>query len=282
MEDTRPTWVQLGRAESERPLILVTNDDGVASPGLRAAVHAVCDLGEVWVVAPREQQSAMGRSYTQTDGVLVREAYMDGETPISAFSLRTSPANVVLYAMAEVLPRLPDLAISGINYGENVGSGITGSGTVGAALEAAGWGVPSIAISLEAEPHHYFSHSDEVDFTVAGVFLRRFARAMLRHPLPPGVDLLKIDVPSDATPQTPWRLTRVSRQRYLQPTLNRSPDGSRNGPLGYEVKFDLATLEPDSDVAAMRVDRVVSVTPLTIDLSAYRDGMQAHPLFEDV
>jgi len=254
--------------KNTRPLILVTNDDGIASPGLHAAVEAICDLGEVWVVAPKGQQTAMARSLPDSDGIIYPERLDIEDCAIRAFSVDSSPAGVVLYAMMEIVPRKLDLALVGINYGENVGSGITSSGTIGAALETASWGIPTLAVSLETEPRYHYSHSDEVDFSVSAIVVRRFARQLLHHRLPEGVDILKIDVPSDATPETPWRITRVSRQRYFQPTRGRKPDGSPGGPLGYEVQVNLGTLEPDSDIAALMCDRVVAVAPLTIDLSA--------------
>ena len=260
------------------PLILVTNDDGIASPGLRAAVLAVHDLGEVWVVAPRRQQSGMARSLPDSDGI-AHEAQLDLDgARVRAFALDTSPAGAVLYALAAILPRLPDLAISGINYGENLGSGVTTSGTIGAALEAASWGVPSLAISLETETHYHFSHSTDIDFRMAAQWVRRLAQRLLGCPLPPGVDIIKVDVPSDAAPDTPGRLTRVSRQRYFCPTRPTQADGLSIGPLGYEVVVDRASLEPDSDIAAMVVDRVVSISPLTIDLTAHAEPPALHEL----
>lgn len=251
----------------EGPLILVTNDDGIASPGLRAAIQAVRDLGETWAVAPKKQQTGMGRSLFDSDGMIYAEELGLGDPPVRAFSVDTSPAGAVMYAVMEILPRRPDLAIAGINYGENVGSGITSSGTVGAALEAASWGIPSLAVSLETEARHHYSHSDEVDFTIAARVTRDFARLVLRCGLPEGVDILKIDVPSDANESTPWRPTRVSRQRYFHPTRGRRPDGSI-GPLGYEVRVNERALEPDSDIAALVHARAISVSPLTIDLTA--------------
>jgi len=250
------------------PLILITNDDGIASPGLHAAVQAVHDLGEIWVVAPRRQQSGMGRSLPDSDGV-AHEAQLDiAGARVKAYSLDTSPAGAVLYALTALLPRLPDLAISGINYGENVGSGVTSSGTVGAALEAACAGVPGLAVSLETDTSYHFTHSLDINFEVAAQWVRRLARQVLAGSLPPGVDILKVDVPSDATEETPARLTRVSRQRYFWPTRPAPANGLVIGTLGYEVRVDRDALEPDSDVATMLVDRVVSIAPLTIDLTA--------------
>ena len=256
------------RALVGSPLILVTNDDGIASPGLRAAVEAVLGLGEIWVVAPRRQQSAMARSLPDDDGIIHRESLSLG-ADLNAYSVDTSPAGAVLYAMATLLPRPPDLAISGINYGENLGSGVTTSGTVGAAMEAASWGIPALAISLETEPQYHYSHSADIDFRVAGRFTRHLAQPLLAHRLPEGADLLKVDVPSDATPATPWRLTRVSRHRFFFPVPVRHPDGSLSGPLGYEARTDCDQLEMDSDIYAVVCRREVSVSPMTIDLTAH-------------
>jgi 5'-nucleotidase len=249
-----------------RPLILLTNDDGIASPGLHAAAQAVADLGEIYVVAPKKQQSATGRSLPPTDG-LIHEERIPG-LDARAYSINGSPATAVLYAMYEILPRLPDIVICGINYGENLGSGITASGTVGAALEASTWGAPSLAVSLETDPRYHYSHSDAVDFAIAALVTRRFACWLLNHRLPAGVDALKIDIPNDASDKTPWRLTRVSRQTYLKPTRTLNAEGMRNEPLGYQVRIDEDALEPDSDIAAFRRERVISVSPITFDLSA--------------
>lgn len=256
-------------ASRTRPLILVTNDDGIASPGLRAAALAVHDLGEVWVVAPKVQQTGMARSLPASDGIVLSERIEGLADHVQVLTLSTSPAGVVLHALAALLPRTPDLAISGINYGENLGSGITTSGTVGAALEAASWGVPSLAISLETDLEYHYSHSPDVDFDTAAMWVRRLALAVLEDGLPEQVDILKVDVPSDAKADTPWRPTRVSRQRYFFPTRGDPNDDGPGEKLGYEVRVDLATLEPDSDIHAVVQDRVVSVSPLTIDLTAH-------------
>jgi 5'-nucleotidase len=256
--------------QSDRPLILITNDDGVASPGLRAAIQAVGDLGEIWVVAPKQQQSGMARSLPESDGIVYEWTLDQVAEHVQVLTLDTSPAGVVLYAVSVLLPDKPDLTISGINYGENLGSGVTTSGTIGAALEAASWGIPSLAVSLETEPEHHFSHSEEVDFSTAAWLVRRLTQAILAQPLPQGVDILKVDVPSEATPETPWRLTRVSRQRYFFPTRRETLEGAYDkGPLGYKVRINEEELEPDSDIQAMARDGVVSIAPMTLDLTAH-------------
>ena len=253
----------------ERPLILVTCDDGIESPGLRAAVQAVLPLGEVMVSAPCEQQSGAGRSLaTFNDGAIHEILYQVNGQAVPAYAIYGSPAQAVLYALIELVPRKPALCVSGINFGENVGSSVTSSGTVGAAMEAANEGVLSLATSLETDKQYHYNHSEDMDFSAAIHFTRFFATQMLSRQLPADVDLLKLEVPCNATFETPWRVTRLSRQRYFQmlPSGRRYLGEKRR--LDYEMVVDHATLEPDSDIQALLVDRIVAVTPLSLDLTS--------------
>ena len=185
----------------ERPIILVTCDDGVRSPGLDAAVRAVLPLGEVIVAAPLEQQTGAGRSlFSFDEGVIARvNCVIDGQG-VLAYTIHASPAQVVLHALLELVPRKPALCVSGINFGENVGSRVTSSGTLGAAMEAAADGVPALAASLQTDQKYHRLHSDEIDFSAATHFTRYFAARLLERRMPPDVDVLKLDVPDDATP----------------------------------------------------------------------------------
>lgn len=250
------------------PLILITNDDGIASPGLRAAIRAVHDLGELLIVAPLRQQSGSGRSFTLLGDRRVHEQtiLINGQS-FRAFAIDASPAPTVRRGILTLAPRKPDLAICGINYGENVGVGITISGTIGAAIEAASFEIPALAVSVQTAITDHFGYSQDVEFSTAGHFTRTFARQILAKGLPPGVDILKVDVPQGATPETPWRVTRVSRQRYFQSTI---AEGNPHKTLtGYEIVYDIEDLEPDSDIWAMAIDKVVAVAPLSIDLTAH-------------
>ncbi len=254
------------------PLILITNDDGIDSPGLMGAVRAVHDLGESLVVAPKEQQTGAGRSLPNTqDGIIIEEDVRLDGVRLAAYSVRGSPAQAVQYGVVELASRRPALVVAGINYGENVGSGVTASGTVGAALEAAAIGLPALAVSLEAGKEYHYNPSEDIDLRAAIYFTRLFARRLLAAPLPPDVDVLKIEVPCEATEETPWRLTRVSRQRYYYPIRSGRTHLTDKCPLDYEVRIDLETLEPDSDVAALTQQRVVSVSPLSLDLTSRVD-----------
>ncbi len=246
------------------PLILVTNDDGIASPGLWASAQALAPLGDVWVVAPAQQWTGAGRCMLASQSGRVEPVPPTPDRPWPAFRVHATPAQTVLIALLRILPRKPALVVSGINAGENVGIGITISGTVGAALEAAASRIPALAVSLEADYEHHNAHEPALDFRVAAQVTAQFAQAVLaRGGLPPGVDVLKIDVPHDATPQTPWRVCRVSRRRYYQaiPTDDGLPGYARR-------PNPEAVFEPDSDAYTLQVLRQVAVAPLSADLTA--------------
>jgi 5'-nucleotidase len=186
---------------------------------------------------------------------------------VPAFAVHGSPSQAVLYALLELVPRQPALCVSGINFGENVGSGVTSSGTVGAALEAANEGVPSLAVSLETDKQYHYNHSESVDLSAAEHFARAFAARMLDRALPPDVDVLKVDIPCDATPETPWRLTRLSRQRYYRILPSGRTHLLEKRRLGYEV-VEPDSLEEGTDAYVLLVDRMVAVTPLSLDLTS--------------
>ena len=160
-----------------RPLILLTNDDGMRSPGLLAAVEAVADLGDLMIVAPAEQQTGMGRGIPPPSSaeILVEQMTVAGRD-VPAYGLFASPALCTLYGMLALAPRRPDLVISGINYGENLGTAVTASGTVGAALQAAELGIPALAVSLETDQAYHFHHGEDVAWDAAAHFTRFFAR----------------------------------------------------------------------------------------------------------
>jgi 5'-nucleotidase len=258
-----------------QPLILLTNDDGVNSMGLWAVVEALADLGELFVVAPEQQWSGAGRSmpHTVSARLTPSERTVNGQT-VRTYAIDASPAHAVVYAVIELAPRRPDLVVSGINLGENMSTEVTVSGTVGAALEGATFGIPSLAVSLETAMAHHFSDGVGVDYTAAVGYTLYFAKKLLTHTLPYDVDVLNVNVPSDAaseasTAPKSWRFTRLSRKRYFVPI---PPDREQGIDLaGYKVMDDPATSEPDSDIWALCVDRVVSVTPLSLDMTSRVD-----------
>lgn len=252
-----------------KPQILLTNDDGIPSPGLWAAAVALSKIGFVTVTAPREQSSGAGRSLPNwSDGIIEEQQVEVNGQEWTVYSVGGTPAQTVLHGVLEVMKKKPDLVVSGINYGENVASGVTISGTVGAAMEAASLGIPAIAVSLEAATEYHLTYSENVSFLVAAEFAARIARLLLTKKLPPDVDLLKVDVPSDATVDTPWQLTRVSRQRYYEPISPTRVSWSERVVMGYRQAGNLDREPENTDVYALRKKRIVSVTPLSLDLTS--------------
>ena len=247
--------------------ILLTNDDGIDSPGIRAAAQALFPLGKLVVAAPRTQQTSMGRAYTgPKDARFVPVSIEVEGTPVTAYACDASPAAVVRHA-ALVLPAFaPSLVVAGINYGENIGSGVTGSGTVGAALDAAGRGIAALAVSLETDIASHRSYTEQ-DWSAAIHFTRLFASAILQSGLPNGVDILKVEVPAGATEKTPWRMTRLSPTSYYQRRIENPTIESCLGDI--VVSKSICLGEPaNTDAYAIQTSKVVAVTPLSLDLTA--------------
>jgi 5'-nucleotidase len=227
--------------------ILITNDDGIQAPGLRALVAGLDGLGTITVVAPSRERSASAQSLTlrepiYCDKVAEREYAIDG-----------TPADAMILAFHQILSERPDITISGINPGGNLGENIYYSGTVGAAMEAAINRTPAIAVSVAYKGRGF-------DFAPAAHFARTLAPIVMREGLPPGV-MLNVNVPQDWTGEV--RITRQSSKitrNVLKPGTD--PRGRQYFWLS-EQKFSEG-IEPDTDHAAIR-DGAVSITPLMID-----------------
>jgi 5'-nucleotidase len=239
-------------------LILLTNDDGVASPGLLALKEAVHKLGDVVVFAPEHNWSAAGHGKTMHKPLRVYDAAMaDGS---SALVTNGGPADCVALAVLGVLPQQPDLVISGINLGSNVAQDMTYSGTVAAALEALISGVPAIAVSLALQD------GGSTDLSCAAQFTAILARKVLESrqrdlllnvnvPAVPCVELAGVEV------------TRLGRRIYRDVLVEREdPRGRRYYWIGGEPPSGV--IEEGTDVAALAAKRI-SVTPLQLDLTAH-------------
>ena len=252
--------------------ILLTNDDGIRSPGLWAAAKALSAIGYVTVAAPREQSSAMGRAMPITsDGIIKEEIVHVNGQDWTVYAVGGSPAQSVQHGILRILDIKPDLVVSGINYGENLALGIGVSGTVGAAMEGASFGIPALAISLQTDKEHHLSYSDDVDFSNAAYFTALFAQKLLEKKFPPQVQVLKVDVPCDATPDTLWQMVRLSPNPYYIPSRGEEDDWDKPHTLDYEVRANW-DIEPDNtDVYTIHKRREVAVTPLTLDFTAQVD-----------
>jgi len=250
--------------------ILITNDDGIESPGLLALADALADLGTLWVVAPREQVSGAGRaSLISSDGVVEERKLTIAGMEQTAYAVNGLPAQTIHHGILEICPVKPDLIVSGINYGENLSTDVSISGTVGAALEGASWGVPSLAVSIElVRIAEFLEHSTTVDFSVTAWFARQFAEIMLTKSMPEDVQVLKLDVPFDATRETPWRITSLGRSRVFTPQIMPREDRTQPAKFSFIQNMNPQDFSADSDVNVLKVDRMVSVTPLSLDMTS--------------
>lgn len=240
-------------SDSESPLILLTNDDGLHADGLAALYEAVKDLGEVWVVAPASEQSAISHAITLWDPVRIKEYGP------RRFSVTGTPTDCVYVALAHLLDRTPALCLSGINHGANLGDDVHYSGTVAGASEAALNDIPSVAISLASFRSR--------EFQAAGRIARRLAESVLARGLPRGV-LLNCNVPKDITGDERIHVTKLGRRNYGKQLVEKTDPRQRSYYWigGSELGFDDL---PGSDCNAIARTHV-TVSPVQLDMTHYR------------
>jgi 5'-nucleotidase len=242
-----------GRRTARRPLrILVTNDDGVYSEGIKLLAGALSDLGEVIVVAPDREQSATGHSLT-----LHRPLRMQ-QLEKNWFSVDGTPTDCVNLAVLWLLrKRKPDLVISGINFGLNLGDDVTYSGTVSATFEGTLLGIPSVAFSQEVAPGFNFAPAAE--------FARQLVGVLVEERNLPGDLLLNVNVPAGGIRGV--RLTRLGHRIYQQSVVEKvDPRGRKYYWIAGTPEWQT---EKGTDHEAVASGRV-SVTPLHLDLTDYR------------
>jgi 5'-nucleotidase len=229
------------------PHILITNDDGIHAEGLRALVDAVRELGTVSVAAPHTERSATAQSIT------LRQPIYYEQVAEREWAIEGTPTDAVILALNRLLDSIPDLVISGINRGGNMGENVYYSGTVGAAMEATINRIPAFAISVA-------HRGREFDYGTAARFARRLAEVILKEGLPEGV-MLNVNVPQSASGEV--RFTRQS-QKITRNVLKEESDPS--GRLGYWLYEQVTTegVDSGSDYAAV-FSGAVSVTPLSLN-----------------
>jgi 5'-nucleotidase len=249
--------------------ILVTNDDGIHAPGLMALAQAVRPLGKVTVIAPERNWTASGHVKTLDRPLRLRETLLADDS--AAYVTDGAPSDCVAMALLGFLPEAVDMVVAGINPGENVGHDMTYSGTVTAAMEAAIWGMPGIAFSLQmpAAPPR------KLDFSAASGIARQVTRQILEEGLPKGI-LLNVNIPY--LPADQIRGLQVTRQglRIYNDELVRRLD-PRQRPyywIGGEAPSGVA--EEGTDYGAL-MSGYVSLTPVQLDLTAhaYLDTLRA-------
>jgi 5'-nucleotidase len=233
------------------PRILVSNDDGYMSDGLRALAAAVEPLGEVWVVAPETEQSAASHAISIHRPLRIRQVRARW------FAVDGTPTDCSYMALNHLMKdRRPALMVSGINHGPNLADDVTYSGTLAAAMEASILGVPSIAFSLAMR--------QEFDFEPAARFARALAQAALRASLPPHL-LLNVNVPGGREPGG-YAVTRLGKHTYGFDVVEKvDPRGRKYYWIGGN-EYQHEDI-PGSDCNAVLRDGLVSVTPLQLDLT---------------
>ncbi len=230
--------------------ILVTNDDGIDSPGLKALESSLARLGEITVVAPEREMSATSQAITVHAPLRVHA--LDERH----YAVSGTPADAVILALHQLMAEMPDLVVSGINPGANLGENVIYSGTVAAALEATLHGVPAIAVSLASRKNR--------DFRASAAFAAQLAAQVLREGLPPGV-MLNVNVPRGEVRGV--RLTRQSR-KITQNVIHEKADPRGRPYYWQDETLAFENIEPDSDYAAIR-DHEISITPLQADRTDY-------------
>jgi 5'-nucleotidase len=242
----------------EKPLILVTNDDGVYAPGIYALYQAMRDLGSAHVVAPESERSAVGHALTISDPLRVWAVDRYGET--FGHAVNGTPADCVKLAVKAILNKKPDLVVSGINQGPNTAINVIYSGTVSAATEGTIMGIPSMAFSLAS-----FRISD---FDFAARFATHLAKKVLENGLPDGT-LLNVNIPALPADQILGvKITRQGKGRYEEYFEKRVDPMNRNY---YWLAGKKLQLDKESDVDDVAVlERYVAITPIQFDLTDYK------------
>lgn len=244
---------------------LISNDDGIMASGIFAAKKAVENLCETIIVAPETQQSGVGHALTLYEPLRVNERILkDGSV---AYGVTGKPTDAVIIGLFQILKEKPDLMISGINTGSNIAQAeLTTSGTVGAALEAASFGIPTIAISQQVtrDDIKFENGENNVDFKFAEKMLNKLAKIVLKKGLPEGIDLLNVNIPAHPVDDE-FEVVKLGKRMYV-PVMEKRLDPRGRSYYwigGEEYKYD----KKGSDGYELKVNQKTTITPLKIDLT---------------
>jgi len=242
--------------KDDRPVILVTNDDGITAPGIRNLVEAVRDLGRVVVVAPDKPQSGMGHAITI--GEPLRLEKVDQFDDIESWQCSGTPVDCVKLAKDKILHRKPDICLSGINHGPNHSINIIYSGTMSAAMEAAIEGIPSVGFSL-------FEFGFDADFTVSKHLAHTIAKHMLEERMPEHT-LLNVNIPK-AKPHE-FKGMKICRQAYAKWAEEFDERSDPRGKKYYWMtgKFINMDKHDQTDIEALS-QGYASIVPIKIDFT---------------
>ena len=244
----------------EKPLILVTNDDGITAPGLRTLLRIMKELGEVVVVAPDSPQSGMGHAITVDSTLFSKKVVVDHmEGAPNEYSCSGTPADCVKLALREILERKPDICVSGINHGSNSSINVIYSGTMSAAIEAGIEGIPAIGFSL-------CDYSWEANFEPSVPLVKKIAQEALENGIPKGT-VLNVNIPKTSVTPKGIKVCRQARGNWNEHFDKRtSPSGKDYYWLTGE--FELLDKGQDTDEWALS-QGYVSLVPTQFDLTAH-------------
>lgn len=243
----------------KKPLILVTNDDGITAPGLRALIAVMSEIGEVVVVAPDKPQSAMGHAITINNTLHITKISKDGAS-ILEYSCSGTPVDCVKIAVNEIIHRKPDLCVSGINHGSNSSINVIYSGTMSAAVEAGIEGIPAIGFSL-------LDYDWLADFDAVSVFVKRIAQETLKNGLPEGV-VLNVNLPKLKREQI--KGIKISRQAKAMWVEKFDKRKTPHGKDYYWLTGEFVNLDSGEDTDEWALaNGYISIVPVHFDLTAY-------------
>lgn len=239
----------------DKPVILICNDDGIFSPGIRALAEVSDEFGDVQIIAPDREQSAAGHAVTVNTPLRSRAFQIDGR--FSGQAVTGTPADSVKLAHDQLMKRKPDLVVSGINHGSNAGINILYSGTVSAATEGTILGYPSIAISCT-------DYDEEADLSGAKDAARKVIGYVLSEGLPKGVTL-NLNVPAGPLKGIKW--ARQANSRYVEEFEGRVDPNNRDY---YWMTGKLELLDEGDDLDVNVIEKgYASLTPIQYDMTAY-------------
>lgn len=243
----------------KKPLILVTNDDGISAPGIRALISVMKELGEVVVVAPDSPQSATGHAITVNNTLYINKVDIDPEIE-AEYSCSGTPVDSVKFAVNEILKRKPDLCVSGINHGSNSSINVIYSGTLSAAVEAGIEGIPAIGFSL-------MDYNWNADFEPVKSFVKKITEEVLKNGLPEGV-ILNVNFPKLKEKDIKGiKVCRQAKAMWIEKFDKRTnPQGKEY----YWLTGEFVNLDKgeDTDEWALEND-YVSLVPVQFDLTAH-------------
>ena len=245
---------------NERPLILVTNDDGITAPGIRNLIRVMNTLGEVVVVAPDSPQSAMGHAITINNNLYCKEEHIDNG-PQKEYSTSGTPADCIKLAVHELLDRKPDLCVSGINHGSNSSINVIYSGTMSAAIEAGMSGIPAIGFSL-------LNYNWDADFSAAECYIKTLCLKVLEKGLDKGI-VLNVNFPDLAKKDIKGlRVCRQANANWVEKFDKRQSPMGRNY---YWLTGEFINQDKGEDTDEWSLKKgYISVVPVQFDLTAHQ------------